>query len=109
MAHIATCIAHSEQLFRVLAVAFATERFGHGKAELKTTVVVRFDLTVASLAAGCGMGGVLQGSLDNGRYGIDVMQKYFTHLDILESHERAPLGLQRPGDEQNGLMADGAC
>ncbi len=58
-AHICTCIAHSEELLRILAVAFAAEGPGHRETKLQSAVVVGRDLAVAPLSACRGMRGIL--------------------------------------------------
>ena len=64
MARLRTCIAHSEELFRVLAIAFPSEGPRHGKAELEATIIVRDDLPVAALPTG----GCVSRILDAGRF-----------------------------------------
>ena len=66
-----TCIAHREQLFRILTIAFASEGPRHGKAELETAVIVRYDLPVAALPTGCSVSRVLHaGSFYQSPYNV---------------------------------------
>lgn len=54
-----TSVSHSEELLRVLAVAFTAQRLGHREAQFKAVVVVRLDLSVPALTPRGRVGGVL--------------------------------------------------
>ncbi len=78
-----TCVAHGEELFRVLAVALAAERLGHGEAQLEAAVVVGFDLAVSALSARGGVGRVLV--LLRVLFGMDGAAR--TYLVVLDGHQ----------------------